>query len=96
MRMSKGRDGANQRVELAGRVSWAELKTAQACGGKAIVDTKPAVRSKSRSKNLRAVPETYFEAHAQLKALNKTSLDFSAYILEALREKLENDGALKN
>ncbi|OWS75229.1 molecular chaperone GroEL, partial [Pantoea sp. VS1] len=29
-------------------------------------------------------------------ASNKTSLDFSAYILEALREKLESDGALEN
>ena len=49
---------------------------------------------KARPKNLRAVPEIYFDAHETLKVTNKTSLDFSAYILEALREKLERDGGL--
>lgn len=94
--MTKKLDFADQHEKLAGLMSSAKLKTSPAPVDKSIVDTKAAVKNKSRSKNLRAVPETYFEAHAQLKALNKTSLDFSAYILEALREKLENDGALKN
>ena len=49
---------------------------------------------KTKAKNLRAIPVTYFEAHANLKATAKTSLDFSSYILEALREKLERDGAI--
>ncbi|MGT3951398.1 molecular chaperone GroEL, partial [Escherichia coli] len=35
-----------------------------------------------------------FEAHAELKATSKTSLDFSSYIIEAIREKLERDGAI--
>lgn len=77
-------------------MSSAKLKTSPAQTEKNTVDPKQVAKSKARSKNLRAVPETYFEAHAQLKASNKTSLDFSAYILEALREKLENDGALEN
>lgn len=94
--MTKKLDFANQHEKLAGLMSSAKLKTSSTPVEKPSVDTRPAVKSKARSKNLRAVPETYFEAHAQLKASNKTSLDFSAYILEALREKLENDGALEN
>lgn len=50
--------------------------------------------SRTKAKNLRAIPVSYFDAHAQLKNSNKTSLDFSSYILEALREKLEKDGAI--
>lgn len=93
--MTKKLDFANQHEKLAGLMSSAKLKTSTAPADKTSDETKPA-KSKARSKNLRAVPETYFEAHAKLKASNKTSLDFSAYILEALREKLENDGALDN
>ncbi|WP_217550575.1 molecular chaperone GroEL [Pantoea sp. GbtcB22] len=94
--MTKKLDFANQHEKLAGLMSSAKLKTSTAPADKTSDETKPFTKSKARSKNLRAVPETYFEAHAQLKASNKTSLDFSAYILEALREKLENDGALDN
>ncbi|KYN82225.1 hypothetical protein ATY36_13640 [Vibrio cidicii] len=50
--------------------------------------------AKTKSKSLRAVPANFFDKHAELKAAGKTSLDFSAYIIEALREKLERDGAL--
>ena len=94
--MTKKLDFANQHEKLAGLMSSAKLKTSPAPVDKSIVYTMPAVRSKSRSKTLSAVPETYFVAHAQLKALYKTSLDFSAHILEALREKLENAWALQN
>lgn len=94
--MTKRLDFTDQHEKLAGLMSSAKLKTSPTAVEKPGVDTKPAVKSKARSKNLRAVPESYFEAHAQLKASNKTSLDFSAYILEALREKLESDGALEN
>ena len=45
-------------------------------------------------KQLGAVPVSYVDAHAKLKADRKTSLDFSNYVYEALREKLERDGAL--
>lgn len=48
----------------------------------------------ARTKTLKSVPESYFEAHAKLRATNRTYLDFSNYIMEALREKLEKDGAL--
>ncbi len=48
----------------------------------------------TKPKSLRAVPVAYFTKHAELKEEGKTSLDFSAYIIEAVREKLERDGAL--
>lgn len=48
----------------------------------------------TKSKSLRAVPSAYFTKHAELKTDGKTSLDFTAYIIEAIREKLERDGAL--
>ncbi|MBA4823498.1 molecular chaperone GroEL [Pantoea ananatis] len=94
--MTRKLDFANQHEKLAGLMSSAKLKTSPGPAEQKVAEPKTVVKSKARSKNLRAVPETYFEAHAQLKASNKTSLDFSAYILEALREKLENDGALEN
>lgn len=49
---------------------------------------------RTKAKNLKAIPVTYFEAHDELKATCKTSLDFSSYIIEAIREKLERDGAI--
>ncbi|ECF0927306.1 TPA: molecular chaperone GroEL [Salmonella enterica subsp. enterica serovar Strathcona] len=49
---------------------------------------------KTKAKNLKAIPLSYFEAHAELKLSSKTSLDFSSYIIEAIREKLERDGAI--
>lgn len=48
----------------------------------------------TRTKTLKSVPESYFEAHSKLRTTNRTYLDFSNYIMEALREKLEQDGAL--
>lgn len=50
--------------------------------------------ARTKAKNLKAIPVSYFDAHAELKATSKTSLDFSSYIIEAIREKLERDGAL--
>ncbi|NWC63975.1 molecular chaperone GroEL [Cedecea sp. P7760] len=50
--------------------------------------------AKTKAKNLKAIPISYFDAHADLKATSRTSLDFSSYIIEAIREKLERDGAL--
>lgn len=47
-----------------------------------------------RTKTLKAIPASYFDAHRTLRDNNKTILDFSNYIMEALREKLERDGAL--
>lgn len=83
-------DLAEQQAKLNTLMKSASLQTSST----ATVDEKSQQKSKTRSKNLRAVPETYFEAHSHLKLSNKTSLDFSAYILEAIREKLERDGGL--
>lgn len=65
-------------------------------GEKATLKETPTAQepAKTKSKSLRAVPASFFDKHAELKAAGKTSLDFSAYIIEALREKLERDGAL--
>ncbi|KIG83327.1 molecular chaperone GroEL [Escherichia coli] len=52
------------------------------------------VAARTKAKNLKAIPLSYFEAHSELKATSKTSLDFSSYIIEAIREKLERDGAI--
>lgn len=59
----------------------------------ALVSERPE-QAKTKAKNLKAIPLSYFEAHAELKATSKTSLDFSSYIIEAIREKLERDGAI--
>ncbi|WP_050863137.1 hypothetical protein [Enterobacter kobei] len=58
-----------------------------------LVSERPG-QAKTKAKNLKAIPLSYFEAHAELKATSKTSLDFSSYIIEAIREKLERDGAI--
>lgn len=57
-------------------------------------DSSPAPKRLTRTKTLKSVPASYFEAHGQLRSQNRTYLDFSSYIMEALREKLERDGAL--
>lgn len=61
-----------------------------------VSDSSPAPETKrlTRTKTLKSVPASYFEAHSQLRSQNRTYLDFSSYIMEALREKLERDGAL--
>lgn len=51
----------------------------------------PAVSNEYKSKLLGRVPVAAQEKHAALKAQGKTSLTFSAYIIEALLEKLERD-----
>ncbi|WP_342446925.1 chaperonin [Escherichia coli] len=62
------------------------------------VNTQPAAdtpaKREVRTKTLKAIPASYFEAHQALRDSNKTVLDFSSYIMEALREKFERDGAL--
>lgn len=60
----------------------------------ALKENSAETRSATKSKHLKAVPISYFEKHIDLKKGGKTSLDFSAYIIEAIREKLERDGAL--
>ncbi|EJX7572442.1 hypothetical protein OEK23_003573 [Vibrio cholerae] len=48
----------------------------------------------TKAKHLKHVPIQYFNKHAELNASGKTSLNFTDYIVEALREKLEREGAL--
>ncbi len=47
-----------------------------------------------RTKTIKTIPSNYFTAHEQLKKQGKTGLLLTAYMIEALREKLERDGAL--
>ncbi len=71
-------------------------KHAATVGNDAPLQTKPKkedVKATCR-KDIRTMPVAYVEAYEQLKADNKTGLNLTAYILEALREKLERDGAI--
>lgn len=47
-----------------------------------------------KSKTIKTIPSNYFTAHENLKSSGKTGLLLTAYMIEALREKLERDGAL--
>ena len=51
---------------------------------------QPAVKPK----HLNAMPIVFFNAHKKGKNGGHTSLDFSQYIYEAVREKLQRDGLL--
>ncbi|EPP5712231.1 hypothetical protein ACUT54_003306 [Vibrio cholerae] len=55
---------------------------------------KETTDTKTKPKHLKSVPVAYFQKHEELKTNGGTSLDFTSYIIEALREKLERDGAL--
>lgn len=70
--------------------------TAQNVGNEARLQVKGVTTAQRtvKTKTLKAIPVTYFEAHQKLRDTNKTNLDFSNYIVEALREKLEKDGGL--
>ncbi|EES0776392.1 molecular chaperone GroEL [Escherichia coli] len=96
--MSKAKFSA-QAEKLKNLVDSARLQTSSS----AVTATAPSqpnegagrpVAARTKAKNLKAIPLSYFEAHAELKATSKTSLDFSSYIIEAIREKLERDGAI--
>lgn len=80
------------RLKTTGAQTEADAR--QGGASDALASPVPVNADLKKAKNLRAVPVTYFDAHARLKSSSKTSLDFSAYILEAIREKLERDGAL--
>lgn len=61
-----------------------------------LTSNKPSLNTvkEVKAKHLKAVPVCYFDAYAKLIKENRTSLDFTSYILEALREKLGKDGVL--
>lgn len=47
-----------------------------------------------RQKKLNSVPIRYFEIHKRLKDNGQTTLNFEAYIMEAIREKFQKDNAI--
>ena len=47
-----------------------------------------------RPKKLNNVPKNYFDIHQKLKESGRTTLNFEAYIMEALREKFKKDNAI--
>ena len=63
--------------------------------GAALTETKGSqsidTPIETKAKHLKNIPMSYFNDYKKLKATGKSSLDFSAYIIEALREKLERD-----
>lgn len=63
----------------------APLKTAKAKANETINRNYIAVRAKS----IRNMPVDFFERHEALLRAGATTLDFSAFIVEAVREKLE-------
>ena len=72
--------------------NWDKLATV---GKQAPLKEQTHTKAKeSKPKLLNAVPIIYFDAHRELKENGKTGLDFSRYIIEALREQLKRDGML--
>ncbi|HGA8480930.1 TPA: chaperonin [Salmonella enterica subsp. enterica serovar Virchow] len=61
----------------------APLKTAKTKGGDSSVPV--------RSKLLRTLPVDFFDRHEALRKAGLTTLDFSSFIVEAIREKLEQN-----
>lgn len=62
----------------------APLKTAKAKAGETVARNDVIVRAK----NIRNMPVDFFERHEALRKAGLTTLDFSAFIVEAVREKL--------
>lgn len=60
-------------------------------GGAALKEKSSTGVIEKKPKYLKDLPLSYFDDHKELKASGKTSLNFSAYIYEAVREKLERD-----
>ncbi|EKI3096530.1 chaperonin [Escherichia coli] len=48
---------------------------------------------RTQRKTVAAMPTEYVEAHERLRKSGKSGVNFSSYIYEAVREKLERDGA---
>lgn len=67
--------------------NWDRLTAGAALSESKQTDVKATVRAK----NIPNMPLDFFERHAALKADRKTTMVFTAYIIEAVREKLERD-----
>lgn len=59
--------------------------------GAALKESMASDPNEKKAKHLKDMPRSYFDDHEELKKTGKTSLNFSAYIYEAVREKLERD-----
>lgn len=70
-------------------VDWSKLTS----GATMTEATKPEVMKKpeTKAKEIRNMPVDFYHRHAELKGAGKTTLLFTAYIIEAAREKLERD-----
>jgi len=66
----------------------------QAGNNAALTEQPSAQEITIKSKTIKTIPSNYFDAHSTLKKSGKTGLLLTAYMIEALREKLERDGAL--
>lgn len=69
-----------------------ELETADT--GAALKEQPKVEQSTTKAKHLNAMPSAFFDGHKKGKETGKTSLDFSQYIYEAIREKLQKDGLI--
>ena len=70
---------------------WDDFGSSSNDTGAKLVESSTASEPAFKAKHLKSIPAQYFEDHKQLKAAGKTSLNFSDYIVEALREKLAQD-----
>ncbi|MGR5253622.1 hypothetical protein ACPV5S_15600 [Vibrio astriarenae] len=64
-------------------------KLAALQGGAKMQETKQKTGPAFRQKNLKKVPAVFFEQHEALREQGKITGDFSSFIVEAIREKLE-------
>lgn len=69
-----------------------ELETADT--GAALKEQSKTTPASTKPKHLNAMPAGFFDAHKNGKKNGVTSLDFSQYIYEATREKLQKDGLI--
>ncbi|BCL74210.1 hypothetical protein GA069_14955 [Vibrio parahaemolyticus] len=67
-----------------------------AASGASLKETKTMATTdrQVRQKKLNNVPASYFDIHKELKASGFTTLNFEAYIMEAIREKFQRDNAI--
>ena len=77
---------------MAKKIDFEALEKA---GNNAALTEQPTAQEVTmKSKTIKTIPSNYFTAHDKLKSSGKTGLLLTAYMIEALREKLERDGAL--
>lgn len=59
--------------------------------GAKMQESKPQASSTTKSKLINKLPTALEERYETIKAQGKTTLNFTQYILEALREKLDRE-----